>query len=341
MSRQRPKGRYREAAQHRQLKEQKGAHRSNWPAFTLPNALKDMAGSIRRRDWAPLSRRVRAHLQWLLLFALVFLVACGGDLAAEAAPIPSESAETALPPAAAEPVTYTISYGPEGAMIPEGIPAGLVALEVKNEDSEWHAAIIRRLHEDVSLDEFAATFSEEPFATMPMTQLLGGPDLAGGDSSLGYYSLAPGVYVLVDNWVEPWVFKSFEVSGEAPSMDLPTAGLSVTMSEYAFDMPETIPAGRTLWQFTNSGEFPHNLGLVAFEEGQTLDDLVAWLHSEEGPPPWIDVAFWNVMSPGVTSWGEIDIEPGSYIALDFMPDFASESGLNVDKGMYKQITVTE
>ena len=47
------------------------------------------------------------------------------------------------------------------------------------------------------------------------------------------------------------------------------------------------------------------------------------------------------MSPGVTSWGEIEIEPGNYVALDFMPDFTSESGLNVDKGMYKQITVTE
>lgn len=281
--------------------------------------------------------------QWLLLFALIFLVACSGGSAAEPALAPSEpETETAeSQPAAAESMTYTITYGPEGASIPQGIPAGLVALAVDNQDSEWHAAILRRLHDDVSLDQFSAAFSENPFDTMPMTQLLGGPDLAGGDSSLGYYSLMPGVYVLVDNWVEPWAFESFEVSGEAPDVDPPPAAVSVKMSEYAFDMPETIPAGRSLWQFTNNGEFPHNLGIVSFEQGQSLDDLIAWLHREEGPPPWVDVAFWNVMSPGVTSWGEFEIEPGSYVALDFMPDFASEDGLNVEKGMYKQITVTE
>ena len=295
-----------------------------------------------------MSRDIRYCWQWLLLLGLILLAACSGPASGDSpapptAPASSEpkTAAAEVQSAAPEPISYTITYGPEGVSVPDGISAGLVSLTVENLDSEWHAAIIRRLHDDVSLDDFSATFSENPFATLPMTQLLGGPDLAGGDSSLGFYTFTPGTYVLVDNWVEPWAFESFEISGDALDVEPPAADVSVTMSEYAFDMPVTIPAGRSLWQFTNSGEFPHNLGIVTFEEGQTLDDLIAWLHSEEGPPPWIDVAFWNVMSPGVTSWGEIDIEPGSYVALDFMPDFASENGFNVDMGMYKHITVTE
>jgi hypothetical protein len=280
----------------------------------------------------------------LILISLISLVSCSSVSPTEPTVSPGlePPTETAgQQPATTEPTTYMITYGPDGASIPDGMPAGLVSLKVENKDKEWHAAIIRRLHDNITLDEFSSSFSEEPFSTMPMTQLLGGPDLAGGDSSLGFYSFQPGVYVLVDNWVEPWAFKSFEVSGEGIDVIPPNPGLSVIMSEYNFDMPGEIPAGRLLWKFTNSGEFPHNLGIVSFEEGQTLDDLIAWLQNEEGPPPWIDVAFWNVMSPGVTSWGEIELEPGNYMVLDFMPDFASENDFNVQKGMFKQITVTE
>ena len=47
------------------------------------------------------------------------------------------------------------------------------------------------------------------------------------------------------------------------------------------------------------------------------------------------------MSPGVTGWVEVELQPGSYTVLDFLPDFASDDGMNLDKGMYKMITVTE
>jgi hypothetical protein len=65
------------------------------------------------------------------------------------------------------------------------------------------------------------------------------------------------------------------------------------------------------------------------------------LDSEEGPPPWKDVAFWNVMSPGQQSWGEMDLPAGAYLALDFLPDFNNDGAPNFSLGMVAELTVVE
>jgi hypothetical protein len=273
---------------------------------------------------------------YLVFLLAIALAACSGaaDTAAPAGPETAAEAEPAAPP------QFTITFDADEISVPDGIPAGLVAITVDNADTEWHSAIIRRLNEGVSLEDFAAAFEEEPRSTFPMTSFVGGPDVPGETAIPGYYSLTAGTYVLVDNWVEPWRFTSFQVGGETVQAEPPEAGVNVLMNEYAIDLPESLPGGSHLWQFTNEGEFLHNVGIIRLAEGQSVDDLVAWMNEQQGPPPFEYFGMWNIVSPGVTSWGELELQPGDYLAVDMMPDFASEGGWNVEQGMFQAFTVS-
>jgi hypothetical protein len=113
------------------------------------------------------------------------------------------------------------------------------------------------------------------------------------------------------------------------------------MREHEFVMPETISPGPQWWEFHNTGQAPHQMGIVRLQEGKTLDDIGVWLDSEEGPPPWEDVAFWNVMSPGQRSWGVLDLPPGAFLVLDFLPAPSQDGMPNFALGMAREITVAE
>jgi hypothetical protein len=114
----------------------------------------------------------------------------------------------------------------------------------------------------------------------------------------------------------------------------------VQMNEYAFKMPESLPNGRLLWQFTNQGEFLHNVGIIQLGEDKSMGDVITWIKEQQGPEPFEYFTMWNILSPGVTSWGEIELQPGQYLAVDFMPDFANEGGWNIEQGMAAAFTVT-
>jgi hypothetical protein len=272
----------------------------------------------------------------LAFFMAISLAACSAT-AGTSSSIEPELVATAQP---AQPPQFTITLNADEISIPDDIPAGLVELTIDNVDTEWHAAIVRYLNEDVSLDEFSAAFQQEPRSTFPMTSFAGGPDVPGGKAIPGYYTLQAGTYIVVDNWVEPWRFASFQVAGESAQSQPPPAEVMVKMKEYAFDMPKSLPSGRHLWQFTNQGEFLHNIGIIRLGEGQSMDDVIAWTKEPQGPEPYEYFTMWNILSPGATSWGQIELQPGEYLAVDFMPDFASEDGLNMEQGMVWKFTVT-
>jgi hypothetical protein len=236
---------------------------------------------------------------------------------------------------------YAIELGDDGIRVPGELRPGLVEIVVENQDTERHSAVIRRLNDDVSLEEFQALFLEDPLATLPMTFAIGGPTVNGKGSSYGFYYLEPGTYLAVDLWVDPPRYATFEAKGTTVDTSEPVINVDVKMNEYAFSMPEAIQSGPQLWKFFNQGQFPHNVGIVQLSDGMSLDDVIAWMGEQSGPPPFEVHAFWNVMSPAATSRVLIDLTPGEYLALDFLPDFASQGKTNVEQGMAQPFTVTE
>jgi hypothetical protein len=100
-------------------------------------------------------------------------------------------------------------------------------------------------------------------------------------------------------------------------------------------MPPQIKAGR----FTEGGhpsasrDGPYKLA------GKTLDDVRAFMQSPSGPPPFEDAGGMQALDAGKTGWLTLDLEPGTYVALCFVPDPASGTA-HMDMGMIVPFSVT-
>lgn len=114
--------------------------------------------------------------------------------------------------------------------------------------------------------------------------------------------------------------------------------VNVVAKEMQFEMPDSIPAGPTLFHFTNAGDQLHHVTLVKLEQEKTLADFTAL---PEGPMPEWAVFFGGPNTPmpqGGTDEVAVDLVPGNYAVVCVIPD--SDGAPHMVKGMAKALTVT-
>ena len=113
--------------------------------------------------------------------------------------------------------------------------------------------------------------------------------------------------------------------------------VNVVAKEMQYDMPDSIPAGPTLFHFTNAGNQLHHATLIKLEDGKTLQDF---LSLPPGPmPAWVVFAGGpNTPLPqgGITE-DVVDLAPGNYAVVCVIPD--SDGAPHMAKGMSKALTV--
>lgn len=115
--------------------------------------------------------------------------------------------------------------------------------------------------------------------------------------------------------------------------------ITVHAKDFAFDGPKQIPAGLTTIKMINDGPNLHHVELIRLDSGKTVADLEKALALPAAPPAWaVFTGGPNAVDPGKTSSATIDLQPGNYVMLCFipipggMPHFA--------KGMVMPVTVT-
>jgi hypothetical protein len=119
--------------------------------------------------------------------------------------------------------------------------------------------------------------------------------------------------------------------------------VTITTTEYAFAMPDTIPAGLTSFRLVNQGKELHHASLVRLGEGKTVADfqagLAAAMKSHTAPPPWMSfVGGPNAVTLGDTAVATQTLAPGSYVFVCWIP---SQDGVpHVMKGMLHPLVVT-
>lgn len=164
---------------------------------------------------------------------------------------------------------------------------------------------------------------------------------AGGQIGM---ALPPGEYLLVGSIepVEPEGEASEEEAEQEPSApqenayamlsvqesegaDVLEADQVVQMVDFEFAIPGNIAAGQQTWQVVNSGQQLHHMVLMKLNEGASMDDLMAWMELEEGPPPAEEAGYVGVLSPGVSNWLTMDLTPGEYVAICFIPDHLGDA----------------
>ncbi len=93
---------------------------------------------------------------------------------------------------------------------------------------------------------------------------------------------------------------------------LPPVPVPVTLVEYRIEMPESIPAGRTTLQITNSGKRKHSLEV----EGNGVEKELE-----------------KELQPGQNATLDIDLQPGTYRVYCPVGDHAKKHGMS------RQLTV--
>jgi plastocyanin len=123
-----------------------------------------------------------------------------------------------------------------------------------------------------------------------------------------------------------------------------THDVTIVARDYAFDAPDTVPAGVTTIHFTNHGSDVHHVALVRLDSGRTTLDFTTALAADGPLPTWATyLGGPNPSAPGTEATATLMLAPGHYLVtcLVHSPDSASRTMVShVVKGMVRPLIVT-
>lgn len=262
----------------------------------------------------------------------------GGEMAAMA-PAASDALVGVLP-------EITIAVTADGVVVPDGLMAGPTIVNLVNdagtmaEDGSPILADMGRLAEGATPEqvmEAAAMANEDPSQALALIKLYGQKIVPMGRM---IYDLQPGLHMAITTNGE-LMGTPFEVM-ENPDAAAVEADVMVELVDFAFAMPDVIAAGPQLWQIDNAGSQWHEIVVLQTTEEMTTEELMAVIFSEEemqGPPPF-EVPFgYVVISEGNRAFVDVDLAPGEYTVICFLPDLLSDFSPHAMHGMVRTLTV--
>ena len=127
--------------------------------------------------------------------------------------------------------------------------------------------------------------------------------------------------------------------GAPPPVPIGARVVPVVAREFAFTLPDSLPAGLTMFRLRNEGRQPHHLMLYRLPRGKRLADVMAALAAGGAHPSWMEaVGGPNAVPSGGESIGTVVLTPGSYVAFCHVK--SPDNVLHFAKGMIKALTVT-
>ena len=236
--------------------------------------------------------------------------------------------------------TATVTASAEALTAPETLPEGLVTVIYENSAETPFVGIFGRLNEGVTMEDLMAAMAENPMAMVMQIALKGGPGVMPGATTEMTYNLEAGNYVLLNMGAQPQMASITVEDGEDVEYETPVADVTVTLEDFAFGIPPTIPAGEQLWQIDNTGEQWHEITIASVEDGTTLEDLQALM--AKGEESGLQI-FPLVMplSSGESAWVTVDLQPGTYVIICNLPDILhmEEMKIHHQLGMVQLVTV--
>jgi hypothetical protein len=167
---------------------------------------------------------------------------------------------------------------------------------------------------------------------------------AGEYALLCFVSSPDGVFHFAKGMVKPLSVTAAPAKQPAP----PTAAGTVELVDFAFaTIPSEISSKRVLWAVNNKGAEPHEMAILR-PKGVSITELQQALTapppppgsaSPPGPPPFEFAGGYQAMMPGESGWVSIELPPGEYAMICFIPSPANEFKPHVALGMFKAFTV--
>ena len=132
-------------------------------------------------------------------------------------------------------------------------------------------------------------------------------------------------------------------TGDDSGADMPDADAHITAHEYAFDI-DGLKSGENVVEFKNTGKMLHHALLLPIRAGKTFADAKKALMSEdqnaEPPVDFEKGIFTSVFGPGDSAVMTMNLKPGDYAVICFMPDKGTSGPPHIAKGMIKELKIS-
>jgi uncharacterized cupredoxin-like copper-binding protein len=180
---------------------------------------------------------------------------------------------------------------------------------------------------------------------LEVANVLSGPLSEPNTSSEIGLEFTPGNYLLIseargDEGPQQSTL-NLTVSEATAATAAPEADINVVMADFAFAIPGEIKSGEQLWKVTNEGQQIHHMVIMKPNEGKTVEDILSFDPASGGEEPATEVGIIEVMTNGESAYKTMNLEPGEYIAICFMPDHAEggDGAPHFVHGMVQNFTV--
>jgi hypothetical protein len=271
----------------------------------------------------------------------IFLFACGGDVP------PAD--ETPAAASAPREVRFTASdFAFQG---PRTIESGMVTFVFDNTSENLHHLQLVRLTDGLTVEELhQRLMTYQPGTPLPTWFV----DAGGvnppppGEPARVTMMVEPGEYAVVclvdvpdhvPHFAKGMIAPLTVTEAAAAPAPLPATDRTLTLVDYAFSFDAPLTSGSHAIRVVNAASQAHEIALFRIRPGRTVDDVMAWGASYEGEPPMIAAGGVPTIRPGAEAVMHVDLEPGEYIALCFVPD-ANDGVPHLAHGMVLPFTVS-
>lgn len=234
---------------------------------------------------------------------------------------------------------------------PATIPAGLTTVNFVNDGRALHQAQIVRLDSGKTITDLKAALNLPGNLPAWVVQL-GGPNAVDpgltGNATLelptGNYALLcvvnvpGGVPHFMKGMVQPLVVT--DTGSKSHTAAAPVADETITMNNYAFELSAPLTAGTHTFKVVNPDRQPHEVELIRLAPGKTAADMLAWLKTQNGPPPRQALGGVAIVSPAAgPAYFTASLASGNYMLLCFVFD-SGDGKPHFAHGMVLPITIS-
>ena len=264
---------------------------------------------------------------------------------------PKAASETPATPATAPaPSVVTIRAKDYAFDAPAEFTGGKVTFHFFNDGPDIHHVQLIRLADGKTVADLLGAL-KKPGPLPDWATEAGGPNAVDpGHENTATIDVAPGNYALIC-FVDtpdhvPHVMKGMAQAihvvappaGATPT-PAPPADLTVTLSNFKFEVSDSVTAGSKSIDVVVSPGQPHELVIFRLLPGKTMDDFMKWGATYQGPIPANIVGGTTAAVTGIRQRITVDFTPGNYVMICFVPD-AADGKPHMMKGMVRTFTVS-
>ena len=244
-------------------------------------------------------------------------------VACKEAPKPEAAAPVVTAPTVVDVIATEFAFAS-----PDTVSAGWVTVRLHSDGQELHHASLGRLEEGKTMADLATLGPTDPIPAWFVA--VGGPNppRPGGGVAEATVHLAPGNYVMfcaipsadgVMHMMKGMAKPLVVVAAAGPESE-PDADVVLTLKDYAFNLSTPLTAGHHVIKVVVEANQPHEVLFAKLEPGKTAGDLASWSEKQVGPPPGVPLGGVAGLSPGRVNYVAVDLEPGNYAMICFIPD---------------------